>query len=86
MWLTVPGVQGHVAYPHRTDNPVPKPRKVVAALDALHLDDGTDAFQPSQPRVHRGVDAHPGDQHRARFRERLSSTSVSTISIAARTW
>jgi succinyl-diaminopimelate desuccinylase len=47
MWLTVPGVQGHVAYPHRTDNPVPKLAKVVAALDALHLDDGTDAFQPS---------------------------------------
>jgi succinyl-diaminopimelate desuccinylase len=47
MWLTVPGVQGHVAYPHRTDNPVPKLADVIRALDALHLDDGTDAFQPS---------------------------------------
>ena len=34
MWVTVPGVQGHVAYPHRADNPVPKLAKVVAALDA----------------------------------------------------
>jgi succinyl-diaminopimelate desuccinylase len=43
----VPGVQGHVAYPHRADNPVPKLARVIAALDALHLDDGSDAFQPS---------------------------------------
>ncbi len=47
MWITVPGVQGHVAYPHRTTNPIPALAKAVAALDALHLDDGTDAFQPS---------------------------------------
>src|SRR4051794_38583309 len=24
MWIEVPGVQGHVAYPHRADNPVPR--------------------------------------------------------------
>ena len=47
MWITVPGVQGHVAYPHRADNPVPKMAKIVRALEAIHLDDGTDAFQPS---------------------------------------
>jgi succinyl-diaminopimelate desuccinylase len=47
MWVTVPGVQGHVAYPHRADNPVPKLAKVIDALEALHLDDGNDAFQPS---------------------------------------
>jgi succinyl-diaminopimelate desuccinylase len=47
MWVTIPGVQGHVAYPHRTDNPVPKLARVVAALDALHLDEGSGAFQPS---------------------------------------
>ena len=23
MWIDVPGTQGHVAYPHRADNPVP---------------------------------------------------------------
>jgi succinyl-diaminopimelate desuccinylase len=47
MWITVPGLQGHVAYPHRADNPVPKLARIIAALDALHLDDGTDAFQAS---------------------------------------
>ena len=47
MWIEAPGVQGHVAYPHRTKNPVPPLARVIAALDALHLDDGTDQFPPS---------------------------------------
>ena len=47
MWVTVPGLQGHVAYPHRADNPVPGLARVVAALEALHLDDGNESFQPS---------------------------------------
>ena len=47
MWIEVPGTQGHVAYPHRADNPIPKLARVVAALGALHLDDGTDVFPPS---------------------------------------
>jgi succinyl-diaminopimelate desuccinylase len=46
-WLTCKGVQGHVAYPHKADNPVPRLAAVVEALSALHLDDGTDAYQPS---------------------------------------
>ncbi|HEX6375092.1 MAG TPA: succinyl-diaminopimelate desuccinylase [Allosphingosinicella sp.] len=51
MWIDIPGVQGHVAYPHRADNPVPKLAKAIAALEALHLDDGSDAFQPSNLEV-----------------------------------
>ena len=47
IWITVPGTQGHVAYPHRTDNPIPKLARILTALDALHLDDGTDAFDGS---------------------------------------
>jgi succinyl-diaminopimelate desuccinylase len=47
MWITVPGSQGHVAYPHRADNPIPKLARVLGALDALHLDDGTEAFEAS---------------------------------------
>jgi len=47
MWLTVPGAQGHVAYPHRADNPIPAMARIIAALDALHLDDGVEGFQPS---------------------------------------
>ena len=47
MWIEVPGVQGHVAYPHRAKNPVAPLARVIAALDALHLDDGNDQFPPS---------------------------------------
>ena len=47
MWIEVPGVQGHVAYPHRATNPVPALARVIAALDTLHLDDGTDQFPAS---------------------------------------
>ncbi len=47
MWIEVPGHQGHVAYPHRATNPVPALARLVAALDAVHLDDGNDAFPPS---------------------------------------
>jgi succinyl-diaminopimelate desuccinylase len=47
MWIDVPGTQGHVAYPHRADNPIPKLARVIAALDELHLDDGTEAFPAS---------------------------------------
>jgi len=47
MWIEVPGVQGHVAYPHRGKNPVPPLARTIAALDSLHLDDGTDTFPPS---------------------------------------
>ncbi|MEM7665175.1 MAG: succinyl-diaminopimelate desuccinylase [Pseudomonadota bacterium] len=47
MWLTVDGTQGHVAYPHLADNPIPKLVAILAELDALMLDTGTDWFQPS---------------------------------------
>src|SRR5947209_2538011 len=47
MWIEVPGVQGHVAYPHRTTNPSPPLARIVSALQAVHLDDGTDQFPPS---------------------------------------
>jgi succinyl-diaminopimelate desuccinylase len=47
MWIEVPGVQGHVAYPHRATNPVPPLARIIAALGAVHLDDGTDQFPPS---------------------------------------
>src|SRR5438105_2152743 len=47
MWIETPGLQGHVAYPHRTKNPIPPLARVIAALDAIHLDDGTKQFPPS---------------------------------------
>ena len=47
MWIEVPGTQGHVAYPHRADNPVGKLAKIVAELDGWSLDEGNDSFPPS---------------------------------------
>ena len=46
-WLTVHGTQGHVAYPHLADNPVPHLLDMLRRLDAHVLDEGTDHFQPS---------------------------------------
>lgn len=47
MWISVAGTQGHVAYPHLADNPIPKLVAILAEIEAIHLDDGTDWFQPS---------------------------------------
>jgi succinyl-diaminopimelate desuccinylase len=47
MWIEVPGVQGHVAYPHRATNPIPSLARVIDALASLHLDDGNETFPPS---------------------------------------
>ncbi|MBD3728786.1 MAG: succinyl-diaminopimelate desuccinylase [Sphingomonadales bacterium] len=47
IWLEVEGREGHVAYPHLADNPLSKLVAMLSDLNALHLDDGTDWFQPS---------------------------------------
>ncbi len=47
IWLTVEGREGHVAYPHLADNPAPRMIALLAELDALVLDHGTDWFQAS---------------------------------------
>jgi len=44
--ITIIGTQGHVAYPHLADNPMPRLLKVLAALSEP-LDGGMDFFQPS---------------------------------------
>jgi len=49
--IEVPGRQGHVAYPHLADNPVPRLVRALAEIDAIVLDAGTDWFQPSNIEV-----------------------------------
>lgn len=46
-WITVRGKQGHVAYPDRAANPVPVLARLMARLADHRLDDGYEAFQPS---------------------------------------
>ena len=47
IWIEVAGTQGHVAYPHLADNPITPLLRILSAIEAIHLDDGTDWFQPS---------------------------------------
>ena len=61
IWLEVHGTQGHVAYPHLADNPIPRLVAMLAELDALVLDEGTDWFQPSNLEVTE-IDV-PNDAH-----------------------
>lgn len=46
-WLTVHGTQGHTAYPHLAENPLPRLVAMLAAITSESLDSGTEHFQPS---------------------------------------
>ena len=45
--ITVEGIQGHVAYPHRAANPIPVLVALLARLQETELDQGYLGFQPS---------------------------------------
>lgn len=45
--INIDGIQGHVAYPHRADNPVHRLVNALAAMTAAPLDAGTSFFEPS---------------------------------------
>ena len=49
--ITVDGVQGHVAYPHRAANPLPVLIELLHRLIAHKLDEGYPEFQPSNLEV-----------------------------------
>ncbi|MBM3507228.1 MAG: succinyl-diaminopimelate desuccinylase [Alphaproteobacteria bacterium] len=49
--LVVRGIQGHVAYPHVADNPIPRLVRMLAALTEKALDEGSERFQPSNLEV-----------------------------------
>ena len=49
--ITVQGVQGHVAYPSRVDNPVHRLAGALVELVSTSLDEGTDWFQPTSLQV-----------------------------------
>ncbi|MEE8333025.1 MAG: succinyl-diaminopimelate desuccinylase [Alphaproteobacteria bacterium] len=46
-FLSVRGIQGHTAYPHLADNPLPRLLAMLGAIVEAPLDDGTPHFQPS---------------------------------------
>lgn len=45
--IVVTGKQGHVAYPHLAENPIPGLLRLCEALNGLPLDEGNARFQPS---------------------------------------
>lgn len=46
-WFTATGTQGHSAYPHRANNPLPAMMRLMDKLAGTELDQGTDHFDPS---------------------------------------
>lgn len=75
--IIVEGKQGHAAYPHKADNPVPKLARIIDRLSALRLDGGTAHFEPSHLTVtvisvpNTATNVIPG-QARARFNVRYN--------------
>jgi succinyl-diaminopimelate desuccinylase len=51
MKIEVQGTQGHVAYPHRADNPIHRLIQVLDALTSAPVDAGTDWFEASSLQV-----------------------------------
>jgi succinyl-diaminopimelate desuccinylase len=45
--VAVEGTQGHVAYPDKTDNPIPKLARLIDWISHAKIDDGNDHFGPS---------------------------------------
>ncbi|HET8613788.1 MAG TPA: succinyl-diaminopimelate desuccinylase, partial [Sphingomonas sp.] len=50
-WIDLPGTQGHVAYPHLADNPIPRLVRILDRLERWELDRGNAWFQPSNLEV-----------------------------------
>ncbi|MEZ5850963.1 MAG: succinyl-diaminopimelate desuccinylase [Hyphomicrobiaceae bacterium] len=49
--IVVQGKQGHAAYPHLAENPIPKLARIIDRLSSAPLDQGTPDFQPSNLQV-----------------------------------
>ncbi len=58
IWIDVPGRQGHVAYPHLADNPIPRLVAILAEVGGIVLDHGNAWFQPSNIET---TDLHVGN-------------------------
>lgn len=56
--LLVQGVQGHVAYPDKADNPIHRALPALAELSRRRWDDGYDSFPPTSLQI---TDVHAGN-------------------------
>jgi len=83
--LSVIGTQGHVAYPHRANNPSSAMIKILKKIKEIKLDRGTKSFQPSNLEITKiNIDNHadnviPGSAEAVfniRFNNKHSSSSL----------
>ena len=88
-YLKVKGVQGHIAYPHKADNPILKSAPVLAELAACQWDSGNRDFPPtslqfSQFSSNSGADNVIPGQLQACFNFRFS-TAVTELELRSKT-
>ncbi len=83
--LTIVGSQGHVAYPHRANNPSNTIIKILKKIKDIKLDRGTKNFQPSNLEITKiNIDNHadnviPGSAHAVfniRFNDKHTANSL----------
>ena len=86
-WLTVRGMQGHTAYPHLADNPLPRLISMLESITCEPLDNGTDHFQASNLQLttidvgNSATNIIPGEA-RAAFNIRFNDLHTSEILIS----
>jgi succinyl-diaminopimelate desuccinylase len=51
MWVEIFGTQGHVAYPHRADNPIHRLLRALDALTSAPVDAGSEWFEASSLQI-----------------------------------
>ena len=85
--LKIIGIQGHVAYPHRANNPSTTLVKILSTLKAIKFDKGTKDFQPTNLEITKiniensADNVIPGEANATfniRFNNKHSSNSIKT--------
>lgn len=85
IWIEVTGRQGHVAYPHLADNPIPRLVTLLSAIEGVVLDGGSEWFQPSNIEVtdlavgnpaHNVIPARAGARLSIRFNDRHAGAGL----------
>ena len=88
MWVSVDGMQGHVAYPHLADNPITKLTTIMSEIDAIILDEGNEWFQASNieftdltvgNRAHNVIPAQAQARLSIRFNDEHSGEELVTL-------
>ena len=85
--LTIHGTQGHVAYPHKAENPIPRLLNVLAKLTDGPIDTGSIYFPPSNLEVtsidvgnmiDNVIPAHASAKFNIRFNDHWTPDSIQT--------